>query len=190
MGYTFLLDNTPYTTSLPLSAIILTDGLYTWTVRALDWKGDSTGYTGTWDLRVDTVPPQVVATSPFSGEQDVPVEAGVVVTFSEPVVAASFGYTVSPDPGGWAAAWNGAGDVVTLTHTPFVHVTAYNVSVLSANDRAGNPLLEAPVEWPFTTRPLFCHLPLVPIKYGRYFIYLPMMQWASPWAASLPANFR
>ncbi|HNT74341.1 MAG TPA: Ig-like domain-containing protein, partial [Anaerolineae bacterium] len=55
----------------------------------------------------DVTAPQVVAVSPLRGATGVTVTAPVVITFSEAINAAAFAYSAAPDPGGWAAAWNG-----------------------------------------------------------------------------------
>ncbi|MBN1954869.1 MAG: DUF11 domain-containing protein [Anaerolineae bacterium] len=178
-GYTFLLDETPYPTTAPSATAVLSDGLYTWTARALDWQGNSTGYTDTWSLEIDTVPPQVLAMSPVSGAVEVPLNAAVVVTFSEAIDPTSLVYTVTPDPGGWSVDWNGAGTVLTMAHSPFAAWSTYTVSIVAA-DWATNMLLDAPVEWPFTTRIARLYVPLILRDYGNYTLMLPIIAWSTP----------
>ncbi len=102
-------------------------------------------------LEVDTTAPYVIAVQPANGAAGVTVTAPVVITFSEAISAATFAYTVSPDPGSWSAAWNGEGTRVTLSHNPFSYNTNYVFNVTAAQDLASNPLADAPYAWSFTT---------------------------------------
>lgn len=96
-------------------------------------------------------PPEIVDQEPAPGATDVPVNANVVITFSETITTGAFAYTVDPDPGGWSAAWNTGNTVVTLSHANFAGETTYTVTVSAAHDMTGNPLVDAPVAWGFTT---------------------------------------
>lgn len=99
----------------------------------------------------DTVAPEIVTVQPPDTALNVALTAPVVITFSEAISTGTFAYGVSPDPGGWGAAWDEAGLVVTLTHAPFVEATWYTVTVTAADDLSGNPLASAPVAWAFAT---------------------------------------
>jgi uncharacterized repeat protein (TIGR01451 family) len=140
---------------------VLADATYTWTVAAYDAMGNTSAYTDTWSFRVDTVSPIIVAVSPANGAAEVAVTAPVVVTFSRPIEISTFAFTVSPDPGGWAASWSGGETVVTLTHNPFDYWRTYSFTVTAAADPLGNPLAGAPYTWRFATAPCRLHLPLV-----------------------------
>jgi hypothetical protein len=100
-------------------------------------------------VTVDTLPPELVATSPVSGAVGVPLSATVVLTFSEPIVSSTLRYTMEPDPGDWSETWNAAGTVVTLSHAGFEAGQTYVLAVTQARDRALNPL--APVAVSFST---------------------------------------
>ena len=79
------------------------------------------------------------------------VTATVVVTFNEAIHTPTLTYTITPDPGNWAASWGDEDRVVTLTHDPFAYQTLYTVTVGTAGGLVGNPLSGAPCAWRFTT---------------------------------------
>jgi hypothetical protein len=99
----------------------------------------------------DTTPPQVQNKSPSAGASGVSIYAGIVVTFSEPISAGTFAYSVSPNPAGWGESWDSARRVVTLDHAAFVFGATYTVTITQAQDLTGNSLNGAPVTWLFTT---------------------------------------
>ncbi|MCP4536640.1 MAG: Ig-like domain-containing protein, partial [Chloroflexi bacterium] len=108
----------------------------------------------TWSFTTfapDAIAPEILGTSPVSSVSEAAVDANIVITFSEAISTGTFSYSISPDPGGWAASWNGTSNVVTLTHNTFMTGTRYTVTVTAADDLAGNPLDGAPVTWSFTT---------------------------------------
>jgi hypothetical protein len=144
---------------------VLADGVYTWTVAAYDRLGNTSVYTDVWSFTVEATPPQILATAPEAGETDVALDAAVVITFSEPIAAGAFAYTVTPDPGGWSAVWSAGGSVVTLDRASFVPQTAYTVTIIAADDLAGNPLAGAPYAWSFSTSRYRVYLPLVAREY-------------------------
>jgi hypothetical protein len=116
-------------------------------------------------ITTDATSPAVVAVAPGSGAADVALTAPVVVTFSEPINTSTFAYNVTPDPGGWSAAWSGGDTAVTLAHDPFASQTTYTVTVTAATDLGGNPLAGAPYAWHFTTVSYRLYLPLVVRSY-------------------------
>jgi uncharacterized repeat protein (TIGR01451 family) len=130
---------------------ILADGAYTWTVAAYDVALNSGVFTDVWSFTVDAMAPEIEDTVPVRGAVGVAVDAAVVITFSEAIEAGAFDYAVSPDPGGWSASWDSGGSTAALAHDPFAYRTTYTVTVTSANDLAGNPLVDAPLGWDFTT---------------------------------------
>lgn len=110
-------------------------------------------------LTVDSLPPQWVGISPISASLQVPLSATLVITFSEPLITGTLVFAVSPDPGGWQAAWNAPGTCVRLSHAPFAAGQVYRVEVLQARDRAFNAL--PPFSWQFQTVFYRALLPLV-----------------------------
>jgi hypothetical protein len=140
---------------------ILANGTYTWTLAACDALGNTSAYTDTWSFTVDTTAPAISAVAPADGATEVTIAASVVITFSEPIDAATFAYTVTPDPGGWSISWGSGGTVATLTHAPFAYQETYTVVVITANDLAGNLLAGTPYEWSFTTAANRVYLPVV-----------------------------
>jgi hypothetical protein len=97
----------------------------------------------------DNVRPTITLTSPVNAATGVLTTASVVITFSEAINTASFTYTSTPNPGGWAVVWSG-GNVATLTHTAFAGGTLYTFTVTAANDLAGNLLNAGAVPNPFS----------------------------------------
>jgi hypothetical protein len=119
-------------------------------------------YEWTFETREEIIPPEIEATEPVSGAVDVALDAPVVIAFSEAINPATLSYSSNPDPGGWSAAWNGLGTVVTLTHETLLPGTVYTVTVTAAEDLAGNPLAGAPYGWWFmTVEEHWLYLPLV-----------------------------
>jgi CSLREA domain-containing protein len=120
---------------------------------------------GAYEVQQDTIAPSILTTEPEDGAVDVALDAPGVITFDEPIDPATLSYSCEPDPGGWAAAWNGLGTVVTLTHDLMTYATVYTVTVTAAADLAGNPLAE-PYPWSFTTeaapaKEVWTYLPLL-----------------------------
>jgi uncharacterized repeat protein (TIGR01451 family) len=140
---------------------VLANGTYTWTLAAYDDLGNIGAYTDTWSFTIDTVAPTIIAVAPANGTFEVATTASVEITFSEPIDADSFSFTVTPDPGGWSIAWSGGGTIATLSHAPFTGDTTYTFRVTTAGDPAGNSLAQAPYEWSFTTAAYRTYLPLV-----------------------------
>jgi hypothetical protein len=120
------------------------------------------GLTYRW-IELDTVPPQVVSTSPPHDAVDVALDAPLVITFTEPIGPLSFDLSLDPDPGptGWLAAWNPAGTVVTVTHPALSAGQTYTADI-SAGDAFANPVKAYP--WSFTTAAI-----------DRWHIYLPVV---------------
>jgi hypothetical protein len=138
-------DVTEYEVTVPA------DGTYTWTVAAYDAASDVSPYADPWSFSVDTRAPRIVATSPSNDAEHVAVTEALSITFSKPVDADTFAYAVAPEADGWSASWNNEGTVVTLAHAPLASDCTYTATVASAEDQAGNPLLDGIYAWSFTT---------------------------------------
>ncbi len=107
-----------------------------------------------YDSSFTTVPPtvpRVQSVSPANGATDVAVDAPLVINFSEAMNTGSVSYSVSPNPGGVSASWNGAGTQLTLAHNNFSFSTAYTVSITAGTDLDGNGLENVPYDWAFST---------------------------------------
>jgi hypothetical protein len=137
--------------------------------QAKDMAGNALGSAPvSWSFTTvisDTTAPTILMVSPANGTNDVSVGAGIVITFSESISTTTFAYSVSPNPGGWVASWNGSHTVVTLSHTSFAAGTVYTITILQAKDLAGNDLVGTLVNWSFTTS-------LIDTTHK---VYLPMM---------------
>jgi hypothetical protein len=115
----------------------------------------------------DPTAPQVQSVFPADGASGVPVDASIVISFSKSINTSTFAYTVSPDPGGWQKVWDGAKQVVTLTHNDLAPGTTHTVTILEASDLAGHSLASAPLSWSFTTADSHkVYLPLVLMSVG------------------------
>jgi hypothetical protein len=144
---------TAYTTPL------LADGKYVWTVAAYDGDSRVSEYAGPRSLTVDATQPHVSAVLPEPAAVALP-SVTLAITFSEPIQASTFAYTVVPDPGGWNVGWHPNRRVVALAHAPFDSGTTYTVMVYAA-DLAGNHLPGEGYTWSFTSRAYLAYLPLV-----------------------------
>jgi len=98
------------------------------------------------------LPPTILATDPADGASSVPINASLVVTFSEPLIAGSLAYTVTPPVSGTLVTWNAAGTVLTLSHGGLAYSQTYTVTV-AAQDLEGLGLVPGPVPnpWSFAT---------------------------------------
>ncbi len=109
----------------------------------------------TTEAATDTVRPRIVSASPENGQTNVALEQPIVIVFSEPVDASSFRFHCLPqNVTGWRVSWNGANQVVTLTHDNFAYGTTYTFRVDSVADLAGIPMdtSASPNQpWSFTT---------------------------------------
>ena len=99
----------------------------------------------------DVLPPTVLWTTPGNLEEDVPVGEDVVIAFSEAVDASSFGFTVSPQVGGWSWIWSDGGTKATGSHLDLDLSEAYTFTVTGVEDLRGNALAGAPYSWSWTT---------------------------------------
>jgi uncharacterized repeat protein (TIGR01451 family) len=114
--------------------------------------GAGIGYAKTATATVNG-PPFITASAPSDGATQVAVSTPLVISFNEPVVASSLLYTVTPNPGGWQAAWSPDRRTVTLAHSAWDYEQTVNVTV-TAQDQDGRPLASGPVPnpWSFTTQ--------------------------------------
>ena len=94
----------------------------------------------------DTTPPAITSYTPAAGATNVPLDAPIVLEFSEPIGPLSFDFAITNDPGGWRLVWNEDNTQVTLYHNAFVEDQNYTITV-NANDGAGNAMPE--FQWSF-----------------------------------------
>jgi hypothetical protein len=146
-------NTTQYTTP------VLADGVYTWTVAAHDGMGHVSAFPDPWSFTVEASLPGIDGTAPEHGATEVPLDAPVVITFSEPISTATLAYTVVPDPGDWSQIWSDGGIQAALEHGPFACYTTYTLRVTHAEDLAGKAL-SLPYEWTFTTEHCRVYVPL------------------------------
>jgi hypothetical protein len=133
------------------------DTLYTVTVTAADDMAGNPLVPGPvpnpWSFTTAIVDPWIVDTYPADGAIDVPLDASIIVNFSEPIdVLAPVIVQILPDPGALTLIWTNGDMTLTIDHAPFVECTLYTVTV-AAQDMQGQPLQAGPVPnpWSFTT---------------------------------------
>jgi hypothetical protein len=90
---------------------------------------------------------------------DVPLDASVIVTFTEPMRTDSVVFDADPHIEG-SVSWDAGQEVATFNHDGFAVDTTYTVAVTAAKDVAGNALAE-PLDLTFHTT-------------TQYLIFLPM----------------
>ncbi|MDO9391895.1 MAG: Ig-like domain-containing protein, partial [bacterium] len=100
---------------------------------------------------VDTTNPAVTLVSPSSGATGILLQQQVVVSFSEPMDTASFRFRCTPDPLYWNLSWISGDSQVIMSHGDFAPGILYSFRVDSAADKSGNPMLNPPYQWSFTT---------------------------------------
>ncbi|HSK27605.1 MAG TPA: DUF4082 domain-containing protein, partial [Jiangellales bacterium] len=141
-----------FTPSQPLAA----GTRYTATLSGAKDAAGNTMTTATWSFTTaapDTTAPTVTGFSPANNATGVTVTSPLTATFSEPVSAATIGWSLR-GPSGSPVAGTAAYDAATRTarFTPtsaLTPQTAYSVTLSGAADLAGNVM--APVSWGFTT---------------------------------------
>ncbi len=106
-----------------------------------------------WFFWTASVNPKITLTNPADGDTGVPLNATVVVTFSEAMNTATVTATFTPSVT-TTQSWNSpTNTVLTLSHAaPFQACTRYNVRI-AGNDMQGLALVAGPVPnpWNFTT---------------------------------------
>jgi uncharacterized repeat protein (TIGR01451 family) len=114
----------------------------------------------------DTTPPQVETTSPEDGATDVARNVPIVVDFTEPMGTGSVAYLISPTLA-LTPTWSNVDSRLTLVHAEFAASTRYTVSITGGSDLAGNPLVDAPHTWVFTTSATSAPVADVALSKGR-----------------------
>src|SRR5262249_19151397 len=109
-------------------------------------------FVSTFTVR-DTTPPFVVSISPAPGASQIPPDATIRVTFSEPVSGATLSLRDNGNaPVAAAVAIAAGGTVATFTPTDFLHAnTTYALTVSGTTDLAGNPLVGGTAAGTFAT---------------------------------------
>ena len=129
---------------------------YVLTVSGQDRQGNALG-TGIvpnpWSFTVteDNGPPTVIIEVQGGDPSTVMSKAALTITFSEPVRPGSVALSVTPTVDG-SLLWEGNGRTAMFRHADLQVGQTYTLSVLSAQDVAGN-WLSAPVNFEFTVAP-------------------------------------
>jgi hypothetical protein len=115
---------------------------------ATDWASNFLAATG-WTFRTtsvtDLIPPTIVSLSPADGETTVPLNANLIITFSEAIDPNSMTESIimTPDPGQGIPLWQNGNTRLTFNpDAPLLAGTAYAIIIPpgSVKDLAGNPL--------------------------------------------------
>ena len=109
-------------------------------------------------LASDVTPPTVIGNSPLEGAVDVSTMSAVIITFNEPMDAASFDsstFELRDSSNGLVSStisYNSSNNTATLIPiAPLDPDTTYTAKVDGVKDSAGN-VLSAPHSWSFTTK--------------------------------------
>jgi hypothetical protein len=114
-----------------------------------------------WEFTTSSANPYIALTDPFDGEQNVPLDYNVTITFSEAMDTPTVMWNIVPDPGGWSEMWSGGDTVLTLSHSAlFSECLQHTVTVTDGLDMQGLPLVPGPVGNPFSFRPI-CNSPFI-----------------------------
>jgi ribosomal protein L40E len=106
-----------------------------------------------WSFTTIGQNPTIVTTTPTDSAINVPLNADIVVDFSEPMNVGTVAWTINPTVT-LAYAWTNGDATLTLSHAvDFTENTVYTVEIITGEDLAGNPLAAGPVPnpWSFTT---------------------------------------
>jgi parallel beta-helix repeat protein len=101
----------------------------------------------------DTIPPEIIATSPMNNSYSIPLSAHVIVSFNEAMDNTTVTFICNPNPGGWSVSWSGGNTVATYSHNSFTENTNYTFRITGGKDAAGNKLIAStvPNPWVFST---------------------------------------
>ena len=118
-----------------------------------DLAGNSLAADYTWSFtttsEVDVTPPQVLSVSPADGAQQVPLDAVIVVNYSEPITPFEFGLL---DGRPVTVSFNSDYTTVTLTPTAGLNPGVSYTASVQSRDAAGNQM-PVPFVWSFSTVP-------------------------------------
>jgi hypothetical protein len=128
------------------------DGLVRVTVQATDLAGNPA--TEDYDFTMDGTAPAVTSTVPNNASLGVPVDADLVIQFSEAMDknATESALSMTPDVGIEELAWNGNANQLTISFSEnMTQSTRYRVSLgTAARDVVGNTI-DGTFRWEFTT---------------------------------------
>jgi hypothetical protein len=120
-----------------------------------DSVGNASPFDGskTNEFDIDTVTPTLVASTPASGDVDVPVGDSIVLEFSEPIDPGTFNIQIedetTADFTDYTVNWNGAGDIATVTlNSDLEYEFGYTVALGFKDTALNGPVYD---HFPFTT---------------------------------------
>jgi parallel beta-helix repeat protein len=98
----------------------------------------------------DVIGPEIVATTPADGSQNVSATIDIVVSFNEELDVGTVTYSCDPDPLGWSVVWSNMNKTATFSHNEFAERTLYTYQITGAKDLSGNGLISSAVSNPFS----------------------------------------
>jgi len=112
-----------------------------------------------WTFHTICIPPEIVTTTPIQGAADVPLNAKIVVNFSEPMDTATVTPTIAPLIS-VTPTWSNGDMTVTYSHaTDFTQCLDYTVNI-TGRDLDGKDLIAGMVPNPWSFR-VVCTIPYV-----------------------------
>ena len=101
-----------------------------------------------WTFVTERVNPTITNTNPIQGQEDIALNASIVITFSEAMNRSSVTRTISPTIA-LSDTWSAGDTVLTLSHTEeFMQCRMHTVNI-TGKDLAGLPLVPGAVPNPF-----------------------------------------
>lgn len=106
-----------------------------------------------WSFTTVCVNPTVLSTYPLDGGTDIPLDAPIMVNFSEPMDTTTVSLSIDPNPGGWLPReWTNNDTTFSWNHdSNYTTGTMITVTIQSAKDMAGLDLVPLPYVWNFST---------------------------------------
>ncbi len=101
-----------------------------------------------WSFVTECINPAIILTSPIQGDMDVPLDADIVITFSEAMNTSSVGWTIDPTVV-LTPTWSGGNTILTLSHTTNFTQCMMHMVEITGKDLGGLNLLPGPVPNPF-----------------------------------------
>jgi hypothetical protein len=124
-------------------------------IDGYDWEGLRLAPRKNWWFSAACFRPYVVSTSPAHQQSQVPLDAPVVVEFSETIDEVTLQWSIDPDPGDWMIEWNWNSSVAYFNHSSnFTECLEYEVQMISFEDMEGRPMKPGlvPNPWRFMTQ--------------------------------------
>ncbi|MFQ6107805.1 MAG: Ig-like domain-containing protein, partial [Thermoplasmata archaeon] len=106
-----------------------------------------------WVFTTVCINPWVVSHYPPNGGMDIPLDAPLIINFSESMSTPTVSIDVSPNPGGWGSKeWSWNESSLWWNHSlNYTTCTTVTVTIQSGQDKVGLDLIPLPYVWTFMT---------------------------------------